>query len=80
MSASRQAALDLHQTAGTITMILLLVAAAAHIYMIGGERHRSVRWIAAVLVIVGAGVVGATGYFGGELVRGPGHLASVLPW
>ena len=80
MSASRQATMDLHQTAGTISLIVLLVGAAAHIYMISGERHRSIRWIAAILVMAGAGVVGATGYLGGELVRGPGHLSSILPW
>ena len=80
MSASRQAALDLHQTAGTVTMALLLVAAITRLYLVSGERSPALRWIAAAIVLAGAGAASATGFLGGELTRGAGHLSSVLPW
>jgi uncharacterized membrane protein len=80
MSASREAVVSTHETWGAIAMWALLGAAGVHLLARWRSDSTGLRWLSRGLIVATAGVLAFTGYRGGEVARGPGHLDALLPW
>ncbi len=79
MSASREALVSNHETWGLVAMIVLLTAAAARLLSLWRSDSKPLRWAAVILILGAAAVLGYTGFLGGEVVRGQGHMDAFLP-
>lgn len=79
MSASREAAVSDHETWGLVAMIVLISAGTARLLSLWRSDSSSLRWAAGILILGSAAVLGYTGFLGGEVARGPGHLDALLP-
>ncbi|MHC4469522.1 MAG: DUF2231 domain-containing protein [Planctomycetota bacterium] len=80
MSESREATVSIHETWGRIAMLVLLGAAAIHLLSTWRSSSTPLRWLSRVSILGAAGILAHTGYLGGEVARGPGHLDALLPW
>lgn len=63
-----------HETAATIAMICCVVLAALRLWK-WRELAGGWRWAYGVGLVVATGLLAVTGYLGGSIVFGPGHLA-----
>lgn len=80
MSDSLEKAVERHETFGTISMYSLIGVALLQLVAVWRRDSVPLRWISLLAVLAVAGVVAYTGYLGGEVHLGPGHLDRLLPW
>ena len=80
MTESLHEAVELHETLGTVSMYALIGVALLQLISVWRAESAPLRWLTFVAILAVAGLVAYTGYMGGEVHLGRGHLDAVMPW
>jgi uncharacterized membrane protein len=82
MSDALHERVEAHEETASIAQWVVIGAAVLTLLSLAGPLARTpwFRYVAVAALLAAAGIIGYTGYLGGEVMRGPDHLKNILPF